>query len=123
MNSYQATISLEQRQAYSNNIRKNYEGILPVILLTPKNEHNISLKKFKFLVPESVSIRKFLITAQTYTNVPESSTVFLTVKGVAPCMENTMGSLYQKYKDIDGFLYLHISSENCFGGCGITEFF
>ena len=110
------TSTFEQRCVLSNNIRTRYPDIVPVILQTTKNEQHISLVKNKFLVPESVTVRKFMVTAQGYTNVPESMAVFLTVNGVAPNMESDMGSIYKKYKNSDGFLYIHISSENCFGG-------
>ncbi|KAK2106955.1 Gamma-aminobutyric acid receptor-associated protein-like 2 [Saguinus oedipus] len=88
--------SLEHRCVESAKIRAKYPDQVPVIVEKVSGSQIVDIDKQKIQLPSEKAI--FLFVDKT---VPQSSL--------------TMGQLYEKEKDEDGFLYVAYSGENTFG--------
>lgn len=108
-------LPLAKRLEYSSIIRRNYPTMVPVVVRTPRNETYIKLIKDRYLVPEEITVRRFLTSCRPYIGVKETHTVFILIDDMTPRQEDTMGLMYQKHRNMDGFLYITLSSENTFG--------
>lgn len=113
MSTFKNTVSLENRKKNSAIIRKNYKDMIPIILYTTSKD--IKLEKSKYLVSKDLVFKKFLYNARKYANLDEKQAIFVLINNTIPDMNASLEMLYEKYKDEDGFLYISISSENCFG--------
>jgi len=70
--------------------------------------------KQKYLVPSDISVAQFMWIRKR-TQLPSEKAIFLFVDKTVPQSSLTMGQLYEKEKDEDGFLYVAYSGENTFG--------
>ena len=108
--------SLEKRKNESNKILNKYEGRIPIIL-ERKNKYDFpEIVKIKYLVPTEITITQFLKVVRKRANISDTKSIFLLLeKEIIPLNDNTIGCIYNDYKNEDGFLYLIIQSENVFG--------
>uniref|UniRef100_A0AAV2LU92 Autophagy-related protein n=1 Tax=Knipowitschia caucasica TaxID=637954 RepID=A0AAV2LU92_KNICA len=83
--------SLEHRCIESAKIRSKYPDRVPVIV-----------EKFMWIIRKRIQL-------------PSEKAIFLFVDKTVPQSSITMGQLYEKGKDEDGFLYVAYSGENTFG--------
>jgi len=75
--------------------------------------------KIKYLVSGELTIGHFLYIIRKQLKLYSHQTIFLLIKNHIPLSATYMSSLYEHYKDIDGFLYITYYSENTFGGVQI----
>lgn len=113
MSSFKDQVPLPQRLRYSATIKKNYPSMIPAILYS--NKRHIKFDKNKYMVPDNLLLSKFVCSIRKYANITEKDAIFLTVNNYSPNMNSTMGEIYNRYGDEDGFLYIAVSTENCFG--------
>ena len=74
------------------------------------------LDKKKFLVPDNLTFGQFLYVIRKRMNLPPETAIFLFLKdGFVPTSSSTVRSMYDKFKDEDGFCYCQYSGENTFG--------
>jgi hypothetical protein len=78
--------------------------------------------KSRYLVPYHMTFGSFLLEARKYIKIDQYETIFLFVhvKGnpnttIMVRSSDTIASLYETYKDEDGFLYISYDLEKCFG--------
>ncbi len=102
-----------------------YPGKIPII--AEKGPGGIALfakadigtaDKRKFLAPGSLSLSQFTYIIRNRIKLGPEQGLFLYVKGAyLPPSSSMLSSIYQDYKDDDGFLYMVYAGENTFGGC------
>ncbi|CAG5105123.1 Oidioi.mRNA.OKI2018_I69.chr1.g1854.t1.cds [Oikopleura dioica] len=102
----------------SRSIKKRYPLKVPVIVERLKGEKQLPLlEKVKFLVPEDMCISQFMfvVRSRMLTLSPQQSLHFIINSSEIPSMQLTMGEIYGRYADEDGFRYLRYAATAMFG--------
>ena len=87
------------------------------IIIIPKNETTLSIKKKRFLVPMDDTIGLFQIKfRKLMKKLNENEALFIfTENNTLLSSGELISTVYEKNKNKDGMLYLYISLENTFG--------
>jgi GABA(A) receptor-associated protein len=108
--------SFELRYQESSRVLYKYPGRIPIICeKNAKNTDIVNLDKNKYLVPIDLNCGQFIYTIRQRLKLPAEKGIFLSINGITPSVTDTIGNLYEKYKDQDNFLYVTYASENVFG--------
>jgi len=104
----------DKRLNQSIHIRKEYPNRIPIIV----ERYNKSLPKIdrkKYLAPEDLSMVNFLYLIRKRLHLKPEKSFFLFVDEKIIPMSNILMNVYERHKDIDGFLYMKYCEENTFG--------
>jgi len=123
VNNYKKNVDIETRQSYSVQASMKYPESIPIILLRHKGKESdkISGKKYLFKKHWKVGdllqfIRNKLDENGSNEVTKSSRALFLMVNGdTSPLAITSLGSLFNKYQDDDGFLYIVFSEERFSG--------
>ncbi|NXR07212.1 GBRL2 protein, partial [Semnornis frantzii] len=107
--------ALEHRCIESAKIRAKYPDRVPVIVEKVSGSQIVDIDKRKYLVPSDITVAQFMWIIRKRIQLPSEKAIFLFVDKTVPQSSLTMGQLYEKEKDEDGFLYVAYSGENTFG--------
>lgn len=117
--SFKEQHAFEQRKQLSQKILTTYPERLPIIAAparygAPGTPH---AAKEKFLVPIDFTAQMFLRELRRLmVDLPPSDALYMFVgKNVIVPTSLMMTQIFDKFKDDDGFLYIHYSVENTFG--------
>ncbi|KAK9202035.1 hypothetical protein WN944_017244 [Citrus x changshan-huyou] len=69
----------------------------------------------RFLVPRDMSVGQFIHILSSRLHLTPGKALFVFVKDTLPQTATLMDSVYESFKDEDGFLYMCYSSEKTFG--------
>ncbi|XP_023378928.1 gamma-aminobutyric acid receptor-associated protein-like 2 isoform X1 [Pteropus vampyrus] len=105
----------EHRCVESAKIRAKYPDRVPVIVEKVSGSQIVDIDKRKYLVPSDITVAQFMWIIRKRIQLPSEKAIFLFVDKTVPQSSLTMGQLYDKEKDEDGFLYVAYSGENTFG--------
>eukprot|EP01127_Copromyxa_protea_P005144 TRINITY_DN149_c0_g1_i4.p1 TRINITY_DN149_c0_g1~~TRINITY_DN149_c0_g1_i4.p1 ORF type:complete len:121 (+),score=33.54 TRINITY_DN149_c0_g1_i4:228-590(+) len=107
---------LDKRNDVASKIRLKYPDRVPVIVEKSAKSDAPPIDKKKFLVPNEITVGKFVYEIRKHMPKlkPEDS-IFLFVHDTLPPSSALMSTIYEKYRDEDGFLYITYSGENTFG--------
>lgn len=89
--------------------------ICQVIVEKVSGSQIVDIDKRKYLVPSDITVAQFMWIIRKRIQLPSEKAIFLFVDKTVPQSSLTMGQLYEKEKDEDGFLYVAYSGENTFG--------
>ncbi|KAL4309478.1 hypothetical protein GQ457_01G029520 [Hibiscus cannabinus] len=107
--------SLEQRQEESKTILTKYPDRIPVIIERYSRTDLPDIENNKFLVPRDMSVGQFIHTLSRRLRLSPGKALFVFVNNTLPQTASLMGSVYNSFKDEDGFLYMCYSTEKTFG--------
>ena len=98
-------------------IMKKHPGRVPVYV---KRADNIGsalpeINRHKFLIPEDFTLHALQHTVRLYLKLTPEKAIFLFINNTLPIYSESLGELYEKYRDKDGLLYVTYSTENTFG--------
>ncbi|XP_028942028.1 gamma-aminobutyric acid receptor-associated protein-like 2 [Antrostomus carolinensis] len=110
-----STKNTEHRCVESAKIRAKYPDRVPVIVEKVSGSQIVDIDKRKYLVPSDITVAQFMWIIRKRIQLPSEKAIFLFVDKTVPQSSLTMGQLYEKEKDEDGFLYVAYSGENTFG--------
>mmetsp|Transcript_3710 Transcript_3710/g.9607 ORF Transcript_3710/g.9607 Transcript_3710/m.9607 type:complete len:129 (+) Transcript_3710:36-422(+) len=115
--------SLESRKASSASIRSKHPDRIPVIVEKRARDQSLpEIDKKKFLVPADLTIGQFVYVIRKRIKLAPEQAIFLFVSsGTLPPSVAALQTVYDKYKDEDGFLYMTYSGENTFGDDTVGE--
>uniref|UniRef100_A0A4W6EL04 Gamma-aminobutyric acid receptor-associated protein-like 2 n=1 Tax=Lates calcarifer TaxID=8187 RepID=A0A4W6EL04_LATCA len=105
----------KHRCVESAKIRNKYPDRVPVIVEKVSGSQIVDIDKRKYLVPSDITVAQFMWIIRKRIQLPSEKAIFLFVDKTVPQSSLTMGQLYDKEKDEDGFLYVAYSGENTFG--------
>jgi GABA(A) receptor-associated protein len=115
---FKVKYTLEQRKAESARIKAKYPDRLPIICEVIKsNDSGITLKKNKFISPKTITIAEYqyVLRSKHIDNIDSSKGIYLFINNFLIPVSDTIQSVYERYQDIDGFLYITLATENTFG--------
>jgi GABA(A) receptor-associated protein len=117
MSNFRDSYSLAQRQNEASRITQKYPERIPVIVeMGPNTRNNIpNLDKKKYLVPCDLTVGQFVYVIRKRLELEPEKAIFLFVGTVLPPTGLMMSSVYESYKNEDGFLYFTVCGENTFG--------
>jgi GABA(A) receptor-associated protein len=98
-------------------IEKNKDNVFIIIETNDSKvfKENIKMKN-KWVLPKSMTIAQLLFNLRERLEVDQYKSIFLFANNISiPPTGNTLGEVYNKWKDDDGFLYLTLCSEDSFG--------
>ena len=107
---------LNERKEKCNNILKNNPKKIPIICERHINSRFQAIKKTRYLVPEDLYLYQFSMIIRRKLNLDESEAIFLLINGKTTFSGDTLiYEIYNKCKDVDGFLYICYEGELVFG--------
>ena len=116
MSTFKSKNSLEDRKKESNRVLTNYPNKIPIICEKSKQSEKIpDIDKHKYLIPIDLTVGQFMFVIRKRMKLAPEMAIYIFIKGVVPPTSALISSLYNEYKDEDGFLYLEYSGENTFG--------
>ncbi len=107
--------TFKKRKEESDRLISKNKGIIPLII--EKSDHcNLNnLEKNKFLIRDTVTIGQLLLIIRKNIELDSREALFFSVGHNIPNTSNTLGEVYEHYKDDDGWLYISYAAENFFG--------
>jgi GABA(A) receptor-associated protein len=113
--SFKKENNLSKRTELSNRLLSQHPTRIPIIVELEKNT-NIKLNRRKFLVPSEITMGAFLneIRKQSSLQPHEALFIFCNENSLVPT-QSLINQIYEKHKDMDGFLYITVALENTFG--------
>ena len=107
---------LEERKKEFQDIKKHYPAKIPIICEKAPNSRIKTIEKTKYLVEGGLSVPQFVSTIRKKLDMDDKEALFLLVNGKNTLSQNeTIETVYNKYKDKDGFLYIAYASEEIWG--------
>ena len=108
--------NLQSRRKQSEDLLKKYPQKVPIILEKDPKCNITEIKKKKFLCPIRQTISHFNAIIRGSAELDPTEALFLLVNGNNSIIGDvSMGEIYEKNKDEDGFLYIVYSSELAWG--------
>jgi len=108
--------SFDTRKLESQKILGKYPERVPIIVEKSKQSDLPELTKNKYLVNNNITVGNLLYIIRQDAKIKEFEGVFLFINdSILPPLSEKIGTLYEKYKDLDGFLYICYTSETVFG--------
>ncbi|EFJ10443.1 hypothetical protein SELMODRAFT_233421 [Selaginella moellendorffii] len=108
--------SFDSRLAESSKIRQKYADRIPVIVEKAPRSNLPAMDKPKYLVPADLTVGQLVYIINRRLSLSPGQALFIFVGKVLPQTGAMMMSIYNDYKDKDGFLYVTYSGEEVFGG-------
>ncbi|AYV76296.1 MAG: putative autophagy-related protein 8a isoform X1 [Terrestrivirus sp.] len=107
--------SFDERCNESAKILQKYPDRVPVIVEKKGSVSIADIDKHKYLVPNDLTMGKFLYVIRKRLHLSPEKALFIFVKDTLPPTSEMIGTVYQTHKDEDGFLYVCYADENTFG--------
>ena len=112
--------SFEQRLFKSTQLHEKYPQHCPVIC--ENIFHSKTSVKTKYLVSLDVTFSEFIYTVRKKLNLSKNTALFFFINNsIIPPLNSLFSTLYDSYKESDGFLYITYAGENTFGALKDTE--
>jgi GABA(A) receptor-associated protein len=129
MSDFKKKYSLDERKNITIKILEKYEDKCPIYLSIDKqilsNIDSMFIKNInRYIVTSNLTLTQFLSILRKKINFSqnESLTLFVEIyndkkiiNSILAPLTSSIGSIYNNYKDEDGFIYLNIVKENVFG--------
>ena len=108
--------TFEERRAEYETVIKYHPKKIPIICEKAPNSKINNIKKTKYLVNGSLSLLQFTISIKKKLDIDEKDALILLANGKRTLSQNeTLSTIYKKYKDKDGFLYISYGSKEIWG--------
>ena len=120
MSLFQTRYSFEHRQQEASRVRSKYPDRIPIIVEKMQNANHSdttvpNIKKNKFLVPSSFTMGELMFSIRKQIKLPSDKAMFIFVQKNLMPNSKMVSSVYEEYKDDDGFVYLTYCGESTFG--------
>jgi GABA(A) receptor-associated protein len=113
---YKKEFDYDKRLHEATSIIDKYPDRVPIIVEeNPSDIDKLQLDKHKYLVPVDLTVGQFVYVIRKRLSLDPTCALFLFINNNISCTSDTIGSIYDRQKDSDKFLYITISLENTFG--------
>ena len=106
--------NFNKRKKESEFILEKYPNRIPIIC----ERHDKTLPHIdrkKYLIPDDLTMSTFLYIIRKRLKIESHKTLYLSVKNKMPQLSQNVSTIYDKYCDEDGFLYIKYCEETTFG--------
>lgn len=108
--------SLQERKEEIEIIKEKYPDKVFIYLEKNKNCKNINeINKHKYLCPKDMLFSQFIYIVRKRLKMTNEQTIIFFINNSIPNPTSSMLEIYQKNKNIDGFVYIEYTGENFFG--------
>ena len=108
--------TLEVRISECEMIKNQHPDKIPIICEKAPRSKIKTIDKTKYLVEPNLSLPQFKATIRKKLDLDDKEAIFFLVNGKSSLSGNdTLGSIYSKYKSKDGFLYIAYAAEEIWG--------
>jgi GABA(A) receptor-associated protein len=114
-NKFKSEHNFEIRLNEAKGVMVKYKERLPIIVQKTKDCKLPNIDKCKYLVPRDMSMGQFVYVIRKRIKLDSSEALFICVNNQLASSSESIDSIYHKYKDEDGFMYIFYTSENTFG--------
>jgi len=115
-NPFKTKYDFETRKKESDKIKTKYPNRFPIIVNKAKKCNLDDIERSKFLVPGDLTIGQFMCILRKRIKLSDAESLFLFINdSTLPVSSSVISSVYDEYKEDDGFLYISYCSENVFG--------
>ena len=111
---FKTKYTLEDRHKEFLRIRTAFPSKIPVIV-EPSNKKQPGIDRHKYLISSDLLIGQFIYGLRSRIKLAPEEALFFFVNNKIPHMSETVGEIYSREKDKDGFIYMLYSKENAFG--------
>jgi GABA(A) receptor-associated protein len=116
MQSYKERYDFSTRSAEASKILRKYPDRIPILVFNHTSSLLPVLSKFKYLVPEDITMGQFAWIIRKRIKLRPEQAIFMFVDGKHMVAASTnMRDVYNQYKDVDSFLYVSLSGEEVYG--------
>ncbi|ONK61650.1 uncharacterized protein A4U43_C08F32160 [Asparagus officinalis] len=115
MRPFKEEFTFGERFEESRDILSKYPDRVPVIAERFSRSDLPEMEKRKYLVPRDMSVGQFIHILRCRLHLASGRALFVFINDTLPQTASLMYSIYESYKDEDGFLYMCYSSEKTFG--------
>ena len=114
---FQTVYDFNARCQFVKKCTSDSPDYVPVFVYAPVSySQRVKLRTNKYVVKRDMQMGKFLYFLRDSSNVSMASGLLIfTDQGELPTLTLTVGEVYERYKDTDGFLYLQVVTESMFG--------
>ena len=106
---------LETRRKDAESFIRSHNDRIPVII-EPYKDSLYVLDQKRFLVPRLYTFHEFVFHIRRKIQLSKADGLYIIVgPNCFPAMNRTMHSIYNEFKDPDGFLYMTYSSQPVWG--------
>jgi GABA(A) receptor-associated protein len=113
--SYISSHPFEKRLNETNKMKEKHPNCICGIVEKSAGSKLADLDKKKYLIPKDITVGQFIYVIRKRLKIDSSQAIFLMCNKVLPPSGVSMASIYETYKNEDGFLYMTYSGENAFG--------
>ena len=115
-NSFKMQYSFENRFNESKKVLFKYPNRIPIICEKASSKSDLpNIDKIKYLVPIDLTLGQFVFIIRNRMKLRPEEAIFLLISNNIFSTSTMVGTLYDIYKDQDGFLYIQYCKENTFG--------
>ncbi len=114
-NDYKEKHSLDDRKKESEMIIAKYPNRIPIIVQCGQSSGIEKLEKTKYLVPNDLSAGQFFYIIRKKNKLGEQDALFFYINNKLMTGTEVIGSIYEKEKEEDGYLYIYVAKEKVFG--------
>ena len=104
-----------KRKNETDRVRLKYPERVPVMVFKSPGCILSDIGKNKFLVPVDMTLSQFVDIIRQRINIKPDNAIFIFINNLLPPLSQTMISLYEEYRENDGFLYIYYNGESTFG--------
>lgn len=116
MSNFKKSNAFDKRLVESIKIKQKYPNRIPIICEKTSKTSIPDIDKNKFLVPNDLTMGQFLYVIRKRIKLSAEEAIFVYINNsILPQTSALVSTIYEEYKDDDGFLYLTYSGENTFG--------
>ena len=108
--------TFEVRKSECEKILNRYPDKIPIVCEKAPRSKIKSIEKTKYLVEPNLILPQFKATIRKKLDLDDKEAIFFLINGKTSLSGNdTLGTIYSKYKSKDGFLYIAYASEEIWG--------
>lgn len=114
--SFRDSTTFKERYDETRRIRMKYPTKLPIVC--EKNRHQSSLPDIdmkRYLVPYDITVGQFMHIIHKRLRLNKNVALFFLTGNTMVSASSLMTDVYERFKDLDGYLYFVYATENAFG--------
>jgi GABA(A) receptor-associated protein len=113
---YRKNVQFDERKLKAAIILKQHPDRIPVVVECSDELQAIHpLKKNKFIVPFELTLAQFMFVIRKHMKLDPEYAIFVFINNRLHPTTSLIGTIYEKEKDEDGFMYMDVFQESTFG--------